>query len=231
TDWQDVNGGRIDPTRPYRVNLPGGRSIAVFFYDAPVSQAIAFEKLLVNGDRLAQRLAGAFSDARDWDQLVHIATDGESYGHHHRHGEMALAYALQQIESGNLAKLTNYGEYLEKHPPAYEAEIHEKSAWSCSHGVERWNSDCGCNTGGHAGWNQSWRRPLREALDWLRDEVASRFESRGAEWLRDPWAAREDYISVILNRVQESRDQFLTAHAKRPLNDAEKVSVLKLMEL
>jgi len=137
-NWKDANGAQIDPTRPYLVKLPQGRTLAVFFYDAPVSQAIAFEKLLTSGEKLAQRLTSAFNDERSWEQLVHIATDGESYGHHHRHGEMALAFALQNIEANKLARLTVYGEYLEKHAPTHEVQIHEKSAWSCSHGVGRW---------------------------------------------------------------------------------------------
>lgn len=230
-NWEDVNGGRIDPTRPYRVNLPSGRAITVFFYDAPVSQAVAFEKLLDNGQRLAGRLLGAFSEGRDWDQLVHIATDGESYGHHHRWGEMALAYALKELDANPHAKLTIYGEYLEKHPPAHEAQIHDKSAWSCSHGVSRWMADCGCNSGGHAGWNQGWRAPLREALDWLRDELAPAFEKEAAKFLKDPWAARNDYISVILDRSDDNIHAFLTTHAKRELGGGDVVSILKLMEL
>jgi len=164
-NWRDVNDGRIDPTRPYLVKLRSGRTITIFFYDGPVSQAIAFERLLTSGEKFAQRLTGAFDDSRQWDQLVNIATDGESYGHHHRQGEMALAYALHHIETGNLARLTIYGEYLEKHPPTAEVQIHEKSAWSCSHGVGRWITDCGCNSGGRAGWNQGWRAPLRQSLD------------------------------------------------------------------
>ncbi len=229
-DWQDVNGAKIDPSRPYRVSLPGDRSINVFFYDAPVSQAVAFEKLLASGERFANRILGAFVEGREEDQLVHLATDGESYGHHHHHGEMALAYALRHIEKNNLAKLTNYGEYLEKHPPQYEAQIHEKSAWSCSHGVGRWMSDCGCNSGGHD-WKQHWRAPLREALDWLRDEVAGRFERRAGELLHDPWRARNDYIDVILDRSPENRQKFFAAVAKRELNADEQVTVIKLMEL
>src|SRR5215467_11306966 len=183
-NWRDVNGGQIDPTRGYLMKLRSGRSITVFFYDGPVSQAIAFERLLTSGERFAQRLTGAFDDNRQWDQLVNIATDGESYGHHHRQGEMALAYALHHIENSNLARLTIYGEYLEKHPPTHEVQLHEKSAWSCSHGVGRWMNDCGCNSGGHAGWNQGWRAPLRQALDWLRDEIAPLFESRARDFLR-----------------------------------------------
>lgn len=229
--WQDVNGGKIDPSRPYRVKLPSGRTINIFFYDAPLSQAVAFEKLLVSGERFANRIVGAFNDERDWEQLVHLATDGESYGHHHRHGEMALAYALQYIENNKLATLTNYGEYLEKHPPQHEVRIHEKSAWSCSHGVERWMADCGCNSGGHADWKQHWRAPLREALDWLRDEMAPWFETKLGEYLHDPWGARNEYINVILDRSSENREKFFGAQAKRPLNDAEKVTVFKLLEL
>jgi alpha-amylase/alpha-mannosidase (GH57 family) len=230
-NWRDVNGGQIDPTRPYLFRLPSRRAITLFFYDAPVSRAIAFERLLVNGDALSGRLMSAFNDRRTWDQLVHIATDGESYGHHHRHGEMALAYALRQIEESNLARLTNYGEYLEKHPPAAEVQIHEKSAWSCAHGVGRWMDDCGCNSGGHPGWKQGWRSPLRQALDWLRDESGPLFESKAAQYLRDPWRARNDYISIILDRSPENRDRFLAEHVSRALTEDEKVVVFKLLEL
>ncbi|HEX4263619.1 MAG TPA: DUF3536 domain-containing protein [Verrucomicrobiae bacterium] len=229
--WRDVNGAEIDPARPYRVKLPSGRSISVFFYDGPLSQAVAFEKLLEGGERFAGRILGGFNDSRDWEQLVHLATDGESYGHHHRHGEMALAYALEHIEKNNLATLTNYGEYLEKHPAQFDVQIHEKSAWSCSHGVGRWMTDCGCNSGGHSGWNQQWRAPLREALDWLRDAVTPKFEAKAGEFLNNPWGARNEYINVILDRTPESREKFFAAQAKRPLNDGEKIAVFKLMEL
>ena len=230
-DWTDANGARIDPTRPYLVNLPSGKSINVFFYDAPVSQAVAFEKLLDSGEKFAHRIAGAFSADPDRDQLVHIATDGESYGHHHRWGEMALAYSLKFIEGEKLAKLTVYGEYLEKHPPQFEAQIHEGSAWSCSHGVGRWKENCGCNSGGHGGWNQNWRAPLRQALDWLRDELEPVFTARGKELLKDPWAARNDYIAVILDRSDENVEGFHSRNAARELTADEKVTVLKLMEL
>src|SRR5688500_7027156 len=230
-NWEDVSGARLDPTRPYLMPLPSGRSITLFFYDAPVSQAVAFEKLLDSGEKFAHRITGAFSDARDWDQLVHIGTDGESYGHHHRWGEMALAYALKYIESKKLAKLTNYGEYLEKHPPQFEAQIHEGSAWSCSHGVGRWKENCGCNSGGHGDWNQNWRAPLRQALDWLRDEIAPAYETKAKELLKDPWTARNDYIAVILDRSDESLEAFVARNAARELSGEEKVAVLKVMEL
>jgi alpha-amylase/alpha-mannosidase (GH57 family) len=229
-EWQDVNGGKVDPTRAYRVQLPSGRSIAVFFYDAPMAQAVAFERLLMDGGRLAERLMTACNDDRTWDQLVHVATDGESYGHHFRHGDMALAYALKTIESNPDVRLTVYGEFLESHPPTHEVELHEPSAWSCQHRVDRWHRDCGCNSGSHAGWNQSWREPLRNALDWLRDEVSSRFETQGRELLKDPWAAREDYINVILDRSSESIRRFFSRHATRELNEQDQITALRMLE-
>ena len=229
--WRDVSGGRIDPTQAYEQRLPSGRRIALFFYDGPISRAVAFEGLLSRGEDFANRLLGAFTDDRDWPQLVHIATDGESYGHHHRFGDMALAYALNYIESNQLAQLTNYGEYLERHPPTHQVEIIEKTSWSCFHGIDRWWSNCGCNSGGHPGWNQAWRTPLRDALDGLRDSLALPFEDRGRELLKDPWAARNDYLSVINDRSTENAERFFDRHALRPLTDADKTTVLKLLEL
>ncbi len=229
--WQDVNGGCIDPSRAYLCKLPSGREISLFFYDAPVSQAIAFEHLLGSGERFAGRLMSGFSDKRDWDQLVHVATDGESYGHHHRYGEMALAYALQHIESNNLARLTNYAEYLAQHPPTHEAQIHESSAWSCSHGVGRWMANCGCNSGGHAGWHQEWRAPLRQALDWLRDQLAPLYEQKAAALFKDPWDARNDYIDAILDRSPKNVETFFEKHGSHPLNDVERITALKLLEM
>ncbi len=228
--WQDVSGSKIDPTHGYLLKTPSGNNINLFFYDGPISQAVAFEKLLNDGEKLAKRLVGAFSDSRSWPQLAHIATDGETYGHHHKHGEMALAYALDYIESKKSYKITNYGEFLERHPPVDEVQIYENTSWSCVHGVERWRSNCGCNSG-RPGWNQEWRRPLREALDWLRDSISPRFESLASTLLRDPWAARDAYIQVVLNRAPEVRQCFGEEHFVRELSPAEQVLVWKLMEL
>jgi (1->4)-alpha-D-glucan 1-alpha-D-glucosylmutase len=228
--WSDVSGARVDPTRAYRCTLPSGRTIALFFYDGPISRAVAFERLLANGEHFARRLESGFNSTRSWPQLVHIATDGESYGHHHRYGDMALSYALDYIERTGIARLTNYGEYLHKHPPTHEVQIYEDSSWSCAHGIERWRSDCGCNSGGTS-WNQRWRAPLREALDWLRDTVAPRYEELAGRLLADPWAARDAYIDVILDRRPASVDAFLARHARAPLDATERVLALKLLEL
>jgi len=228
--YEDVSDARIDPARAYSAELPSKRRISLFFYDGPISQGVAFERLLDDGKRFADRLISGFSETRKGPQLVHIATDGESYGHHHHYGEMALSYALNEIEKGNIARLTNYGEFLERHPPKHVVEIVENSSWSCVHGVERWRSDCGCNSGGHP-WNQQWRAPLRAALDWLRDTLAPIFESRLAEYFREPWASRDDYIRVILDRSEPSRQAFFADHAIRPLEAKEQVTVLKLLEM
>ncbi|MFH1124840.1 MAG: DUF3536 domain-containing protein [Pseudomonadota bacterium] len=229
--WKDVKGERIDPTMPYLQRLPSSREIALFFYDGPISRAVAFEGLLSKGESFARRLLGGFSGARQRPQIVHIATDGESYGHHHRYGDMALAYALHYIQSNGLARSTNYGEYLEKYPPSHEVEIFENSSWSCIHGIERWRGDCGCNSGGRPDWNQAWRAALRESLNWLRDTLAPPFEEKARPFLKDPWAAREEYIRVVLDRSPENVEDFFRGHATRELNEEEKVTVLKLLEL
>jgi alpha-amylase/alpha-mannosidase (GH57 family) len=229
--WHDVSEGKIDPTMAYLCVLPSNKTINLFFYDGPISQDIAFGGLLENGEHFAHRLLSAFHDAREWTQLVHIATDGESYGHHHRFGEMALAFCLHFIESNNLAKITNYGEYLEKYPPTRWVEIFDHSSWSCIHGVERWKENCGCNSGMHPGWNQGWRRPLREAMDQLRDQLAPLYEGKGKEYLKDPWEAREDYIEIILNRSAEQVEKFFERNALREFSKEEKREVLKLLEI
>lgn len=229
-DWTE-HSGAIDPTMPYRCELPSGRSIDIFFYDGPISRAVAFERLLARGENLAHRLLGAFTEGRKHPQLVNIATDGETYGHHHRYGDMALAYALDYINEQKLSRVTNYGQFRAETPATHEVEIVENTAWSCSHGVGRWERDCGCNTGAGAGWHQQWRAPLREALDWLRDECVAIFEERGAAVLRDPWEARDDYIDVILDRSDDNVDRFLAGHLLEGVNGGAAVTALELLEM
>jgi alpha-amylase/alpha-mannosidase (GH57 family) len=229
--FKELDHGSIDPSRAYRVVLPSGRSLAVFFYDGPISRAVAFEGLLSSGERFAHRLLSAFSDGRTWPQLGHIATDGETYGHHHGNGDMALAVALDTIESQGLARLTNYAQYLERHPPTHEVEIVENTSWSCAHGIDRWRRNCGCASGQHPSWNQEWRTPLREALDWLRDSVTPAYDEAAQELLRDPWVARNDYIELILDRSRDRRARFFQRHATRALSEADQTRALKLLEM
>jgi alpha-amylase/alpha-mannosidase (GH57 family) len=229
--WRDVNDRSLDPSMPYEICLPSGRRLALFFYNGPISLAVGFQKLLSDGETFVKRILGAFSEECERPQLVHLAVDGETFGHHHRFGEMALAYALHTIESGSVARLTNYGEYLEKHHPTHQVEIWENTSWSCAHGIGRWKGNCGCQTGANSNWHQQWRAPLREALDWLRDHLMGPFQTAAAGLVRDPWAARDDYISVILDRSPESVERYLASHGTHPLSGDERVRVLKLMEL
>ena len=230
--WSETPDASVDPTHPYLVKLDQGRSLAVFFYDGPNSRAIAFEGLLDSGEKFAGRILGGLHESAPGDpaQLSHVATDGESYGHHHKHGEMALSFAMHSIEDNSLAKLTNYGEFLAKFPPTWEAEIAENTSWSCVHGIERWRSDCGCN-GGKPGWNQKWRKPLRDALDYLRDATAPLAETHSEGLLKDLWQARDGYIAVVLDRSAESIDRFFKTHSARALTPEERITVLELMEL
>jgi len=228
-EWADTPDASVDTTRPYLVRFASGASIAVFFYNGPVSRAIAFEGLLNSGDNFVARLKGGFKDVAQ-PQLVHVATDGESYGHHHKHGEMALAYAMRLLEQDNNVKLTNYGSFLEQFPPEFECEIVDDTSWSCVHGVERWRSDCGCN-GGRPGWNQAWRAPLRQALDELRDALAPLTEQETGVLFKDVWAARDAYIQVVLDRGADSVDRFFADHQAHPLSESERVRALELMEM
>jgi alpha-amylase/alpha-mannosidase (GH57 family) len=229
SDWIDTPDASVDTTHPYLVRFASGASIAVFFYNGPASRAIAFEGLLDSSDRLVARLKAGFKDSAE-PQLVHVATDGESYGHHHKYGEMALAYALRLLEQDKTVKLINYAAFLEQFPPEFECEVVEDTSWSCVHGVERWRSNCGCN-GGREGWNQEWRAPLRQALDQLRDALIPLTEQHGGKLFHDVWAARDAYIQVVLDRSTESADRFFAAHQAHPLSEDERVRALELMEM
>ena len=227
--WTATPGASVDVNRPYLVRFDSGVSIAVFFYDGPTSRAIAFEGLLNSGDSFVARLKAGFKDNGE-PQLVHVATDGESYGHHHKYGEMALAYALRLLEEDKSVSLTNYGSYLEQFPPEFEAEIVENTSWSCVHGVERWRSNCGCNAG-HGGWSQAWRAPLRKALDELRDGLIPLTEQEGSKLFLDVWAARDGYIEAILDHSPQSVEQFFRKYQLRTLTPPERVRALELMEM
>lgn len=229
-EWVDVRPEVLDATRAYLCRPASGLSIALFFYDGALSREIAFGSLLESGEGLAARLAGVAADA-GWagGRLVHVATDGETYGHHHRFGEMALAYAIELLERNGSGRLTNYAAFLADHPPTHEVEIHERTSWSCAHGIERWRSDCGCRT--RPDWHQRWRAPLREALDWLKSEADALFEEAGARIFHDPWAARDAYVDVVLNRSEASLARFMSVQALRRGDPADRRSALRLLEL
>ncbi|MFT5834944.1 MAG: alpha-amylase/alpha-mannosidase (GH57 family) [Cognaticolwellia sp.] len=230
-NWEYLQHAAVDPRLGYWYNLPSGKKIALFFYDGRVAQDVAFNNLLSNGASLANRILETIDYHTDEPQLAHIATDGESYGHHHRYGEMALSAAIKHIDRQENVKLTNYGEFLELCPPTHEIQIYENSSWSCVHGVERWRSNCGCHTGGGPGWHQKWRAPLREALDWLSDELNMIYERKGAMYFENPWAVRDAFIEVMLDRSEENVIAFLEKNAIKKPTPTDRTEMLRLLEL
>ena len=233
-EWQDVSWGNIDPARSYKYTLKGDskKSIALFFYDGAISKSVAFDELLKDGNRFIKRLKEGVSETRNYPQLVNIATDGESYGHHTKFGDMALSYVLKIKAEDEGFKITNYAEYLDKYESDYEVDIKQASSWSCFHGVGRWKEDCGCSTGGHPGWNQKWREPLRNALDYLRDGLAKVFEAEGPKYFNDnPWTIRNKYIDVILDRNYVTIRKFQKENFKPDLTEEQKVKGMELLEI
>lgn len=232
-DWQDVSWGNIDPARSYRYYIKSaeGKYIDLFFYDGAISRSVAFDELLKDGNKFVKRLKEGISDLRDYPQLVNIATDGESYGHHTKFGDMALAYVLKVRAEAEGFKITNYAEYLDNYRSDYEVDIKQASSWSCFHGVGRWKEDCGCSTGGHPGWNQKWRKPLRDALDYLRDELSVVFEKEGSKYFDDVWEVRNKYIQVVLDRSRVNLDRFQNENFKQNLSDEDKVRAMELLEI
>lgn len=241
--WTDVSQGRIDTTQPYRCYMKealgekvSDQFIDIFFYDGMISKEVAFGDLLKDGNTFCERFSQNYQPSRKRPQLVHIATDGETYGHHKKFGEMALAYALKEGFSSHGFEIINYGAFLKRFPPIYEVEIDEGpkgegTSWSCAHGVARWKEDCGCNTGGREGWNQKWRRPLREALDLLRDEFGLIFEREGDKIFKDVWEARNGYIEVMLDRSMSGVKKFFEKFGAEGLNEEKRVMGLKLLEM
>jgi len=229
--WTTIENEKIDTRRPYLCNLPSGRTITLFFFDSNLARDVAYGGLLNNGENFAAHLVEAFSADSAEPQLVNIANDGESYGHHHRYGDMALAYCLHRIESQGAAKLAVYGQFLEMFPPTWEVEIAENTSWSCVHGIERWRSNCGCTAGRYPPGQQQWRKVLRDTLDWLRDSLVPLYEQMMSNYVADPWKLRDDYIYLILDRSPEKIEAFINNYVGHPLNAQEKVTFLKLLEM
>lgn len=228
--WLDAKAGKMDTHRPYRCLLPSGHEIILFFYDGEVAQEVAFQRLLNSGERFLERILSRFDPKDEGPQMVHIATDGETFGHHHRFGEMALAYFVSSLKTDENIRITNYGEFLSSHPPTREVEIVEKSSWSCVHGVERWRSACGCRLGGND-FHQRWRAPLREALDALKEKLDALFTDEGAAFFSDPWEAFDAYSRVIQDRSMEAVQAFVREAACRELEENHITRALMLLEM
>jgi len=227
-DWQSLTASGVDTSKAYSYThrTQRQRQLAVFFYDGAIAQAIAFGQVLRSSKDLIRMIKAAAAHG----PMVNIATDGETYGHHFKFGDLALAHALEVEAKSEGLEVTNYGEFLDRNPPEQEIRIQTASSWSCAHGIDRWQTDCGCHTGGEVGWTQGWRGPLRKALDSLRDVLASDFEDLGTQLLREPWDARNFYIDLILDR-NRSLAEFFARHARGSLSLADQARALKLLEM
>jgi alpha-amylase/alpha-mannosidase (GH57 family) len=227
--WHAVGGSQIDPNRPYRCFLEDGRYIDLFFYDGPISRDMGFDDVLSSASHLAGRLGQAVRGDRRPAQLINVATDGETFGHHKHSTEKCIAYSFTQEFPQRGWTVTNYAHYLSLSPPTWEVILKPVTAWSCAHGVDRWQEDCGCGGGGL--WHQKWRRPLRDTLNWLRDELADLYEAVGRKVFRDPWLARDEYIQVMRDRSPENIMQFLYRHQSQQLSPSEQIDALRLLEM
>ena len=230
-EWEDVADGAIDTQLSYLCRLPSGRDINVFFYNGHLSNEVAFGEMLKNGVDFAKVLIKQFPRPLGRKRLVHVANDGETYGHHHAFGNMALAYMLYYIETNRLAKVTIYGEFLAKNPPEFEVKIMEDTSWSCFHGVERWKANCGCHLDNEKKWQQEWRKYLRETLDWLRDQLAPVYEQSMSAYYDDPWQMRNNYINVLLDPSEENFTNIIWSAARQELSTEEKARIKSLLEM
>ena len=243
-EWKGCENTDIDTTRPYRIYPvdADGKKICdgyldVFFYNPWLSSAVGFEHLLRDANVFGKRIQDGFDPNRDEPQLVSIGTDGESYGHHEPFGDMCAAWLFQHYAPEHNMVPVNFGWFLEKFPPKYEVRLKnvhsEGCAWSCAHGVGRWYRDCGCSTGGGADWNQKWRTPLRDAMNFLKkfaDDVFVReMEKISAV---SPWDARNLYIDALVKpEEKERKEKFLDKILKDPKDKKARTTAIRLLEV
>jgi len=222
--WHDVAPDTLDTSQPYFVDLPSGARMTVVFGHHDLSHRVAFSDLIGDGGRLADAMA---AEVTGDDGVVLVVADGETYGHHHRFGDIGVAWATRELQvRHHLA--TTLGEWLATRTPTHEVRLHDVSAWSCAHGVERWRSACGCVTGERAGFDLAWRAPLREALDWLRENAGSALDWELAHHVRSSDDALLDYGKVISG--EWTNHDFVARHQSRDLDDDERSRVLEICE-
>lgn len=238
SNWRDVSYGNIDTRQPYRAfsRVNPDKFIDIFFYEGPLSKNIAFDDVIYSAERLMYRIESLVIPNYDKPQLINIAVDGETFGHHKHFTERTIAYLTAKLVPERGFTVTNYSEYLSQFPPDYEVHLKkgnngEGTSWSCIHGVERWKSDCGCNTGGEPGWNQKWREPLRNAMNGLRDSLASIFVTEGKKYFKDVWKARNEYIKIILNSSNENVNSFFMENSGKIPSEDETKKAIKLLEI
>lgn len=239
SEWEDASRGAIDTTRPYvwhdtlaDGSRRKGRSLAVFFYDGELSKAAAFEGLTRDSKTFAERVSACYRH-RQGPELVNMAVDGETFGHHHKFGEMTLAHSfLHELKKHNIETIS-YGRYLDLHPPKDEVMIQpgpdgDGTAWSCAHGVRRWKGGCDCGAEGNT---TDWRLPFRAALNALRDAAAAIYSAEASKFFKAPWDARNDYAALLPDRSAEAVEEFFSRHSARTLVKTEKARALGLLEM
>ncbi|MBU2529476.1 MAG: DUF3536 domain-containing protein [Elusimicrobia bacterium] len=238
--WIDVSKGNIDPKKPYwwhdkdenGINIDD-RKIAVFFYDAGISEALAFEDITDNSSVLADRVLSCYDEKSNEDQLLLIASDGETYGHHHKFSDMTLAHAFKHEFKDRSIKTVNLASYLKDHKPKYEVEIKEGhdgegTSWSCAHGVRRWKGGCNCGKDGNP---YLWRAPFRGALNWLNDTLSELYEREGTKVFKDIWQARNEYIKPLTKPDKPTLNKFLSDNLHEDLAKEDIKKALELLEM
>ena len=218
--------GQFYPLPLYQ-RLPGGKGIYIFVYNREMGEAVSFGDALASPQALLKLIEAYLEKTKEG--LLHFATDGETFGHHKKKGAETLNRALAYLRDKKV-RLTNYGAFLRLVDSVPEVQIRENTSWSCPHGIERWRSDCGCATGGNPDWNQKWREPFREAMDWLKEKLDTVFEAKGEKLFKDPWEALLDYSEVMV-KGPGALPFLLEHHQRKPLTREETVTAAKLLEL
>ncbi len=221
----------VDPTEPYSVRLPSGRTIAVFFFNGPLSGGVSFDwETTSNADVFAASYLPHHLNrdklARHADQLLVVATDGELYGHHKPWRDRFLAHLVREGAQSYGFEVVSLGRYLRDHPPTREATLRVPSAWSCAHGVARWATGCDCTEG-----DPGWKSDLRRALDHLAAKLDDVFERVAGDTLHDPWAARDAYLSLRNGWI--SAYDFWSTYGKndgRPISKSAEQATEQLLE-
>ncbi len=225
---------------PGRYTTSSGRTIALCTYHGDLSHGIAFGGLVRDADHWAYEIMKVPADVAEGvtgtkgtkgaaPMLVSMATDGETYGHHHKFAEMALARVFD-VTAHHGVRVENYASFLARHPATIDVELVAPTAWSCAHGVERWRSNCGCRADGQRYPSQAWRTPLRVGLNALAHELHTIFERDGTPLLGDVWKARDAYGHAV-SQDADARRSFSAAQLDSTATPEEKRRVAELLEM
>jgi alpha-amylase/alpha-mannosidase (GH57 family) len=213
----------FDRNQPYRVELPGGKSIVVFFYNDQLSSNVSFNpEATSNAERFASDFLSANYTGEEQDQLVLVATDGELYGHHQPFREKFLAYLLDGVLLNANIRTTYPALWLREHEVKSTINIRENTSWSCAHGVTRWRDVCDCTPAGE------WKKGLRETLNHAALLVDEVYLKAAGEWLKDPDQAREEIIHFVLG--EEKFEDWTSRNVKSNFSYTNALALRKLMQ-